>query len=337
MRRLVLVVAVLLGGAAVTATLETGAAAGDDARPERLLGNLLRARSDAQVDAALDALATRGGFADEGAFADFLGRIAEPAASHPRVRLRRGWAYVAAGRGRDAVRPLELAREEAALAPVATAYLAEARRQAGEPATALQFLCRAVELGYEEEQFLDDAAHKAGFDLRAKESARDAEWLPAYATPMDAYLALRPSAALHAAVARWILDDHLAYGARGGSRIAAWSDYGARHALAAVRAAPGIPGGVRLCLDAARALRWDEPDGAHHPLLFDCLAWAYRLGRGPDRDTHEAPQAVAWLAEVALDEGRFELAARLARERLELSDSPLAREVLAQLPLDLGE
>ena len=43
------------------------------------------------------------------------------------------------------------------------------------------------------------------------------------------------------------------------------------------------------------------------------------------------------MIESALREGRYELAARLARQRLDLSDSPAARRVLAALPPDLGD
>ncbi len=316
-----------------------GARPGDGGDPprEHLLGNLLRAKTDDQVDAALDALAQQGGFADMGAFGDFLGRVAEPKASHPHVLLRRGWAYVAVGRGRDALGPLSLARESAPIEAMAVAYLGEASRQASQPAKALALLVEAAKLGYEEGTFLDDAALKAGFELRQKVSARDAERLPAYAEAVEPYLAVRPSATFHAALARWLLDDHVAYGGKGTTRDLAWSTAAARHLLAALSRDASIPDGLRLAVDAGRALRWDREVGGTSPLLFDCLAWAYRLGTGPNGDTHGAPQAVAWLADAALEEGRFRLAARLARQRLTLSDSPLAREILRRLPLDLGD
>lgn len=314
---------------------------GDAPTLERLLGNLLRASSDRQVDQALDDLAVRigqvPGFADEAAFADWLGAIAEARARHPRVLLRRGWAYVTAGRGRAALEPLDLARADREAEPVALAYLGEAWRQAGEPAQALTFLKRAVEAGYGQTTYLDEAALKAGFDLRSGASSRDAAGLPAYAQPLAEYLNVRPAAALHAALARWILDDHGAYARDGERRSRQWSTFGAQHALATVRLDPGVERGARLCLDAATALRSDHPSIQERPLYADCLAQAYRLGRGPDPDRHELPQAIAYLAQAALEEGRFELAGRLARERLRVSDSPLAREVLRALPVDLGE
>lgn len=305
---------------------------------EALLGDLLRARSDGEVDAALDALADRigksPGFEDHGAFGDWLAGVAK--AQHPRVRLRRGWAYLGARRPADAIRTLADAQEDTAARPTALAYLGEAHRQNGNPERALELLRQAATSGYDDATFLDEAAHKAGFELRGVKPAREAEGLPAYAAPMDRYLAVRPTAALHAAVTRWMVDDHFAFAKDGRDRAKTWSAWAAKHLLAAVRLDAGVPGAALLALDAAWALRRDHPDPKARPLYFDCLAWSYRLGRGLDRDTHAVPQAIALLAEAAFEEARYPLAAKLARERLDISDSVLAREVLRRLPLDLG-
>ena len=111
------------------------------------------------------------------------------------------------------------------------------------------------------------------------------------------------------------------------------------HALAALVAEGDAAAGdgTRLAFDAAAALAPQDRESDGRTLRFDLLAWAYRLGNRPDDDTHTLPAAVALLAEAALQEERYELAARLARQRLDLSDSPAARRVLAALPPDIGD
>jgi hypothetical protein len=308
---------------------------------EKLLGELLRATSDPAVDEVLDALADRigkkPGFADHGAFGDWLGQVAGKKATHHLLLLRRGWAYLGARRASDAIRALEEAGKHPEARASALAYLGEAWRQNGKPAKALGLLAEAESAGYPDGVFLDEAAHKAGFEIRQLQPSKSADRLPPYAAPMDRYLAVRPSAELHAAVARWIVDDHFAYAKDGAERARLWSAYGAEQVLKAMRLSRALGGSAQLCLDAAWALRRDHADPAGRPLYFDCLAWAYRLGKGPDSDTHEVPQAIALLAESALEEARYPLAAKLARERLDISDSVLARDVLKRLPVDLGQ
>ncbi len=341
MRRGLLLLAPLVLAGSLYGRISGVARGSDEPTLEHLLGALLRADDDTKVEAALDAIAARvgapQGFRDQGALADWLGRIAPSAAKQPRVLLRRGYAYVAVGRGQDAIEPLTEAAATERTRTAATAYLGEAYRQSGDPARALEVLAEAARLGYEPSRFLDEAALKAAFSIRQNEVRQAAKDLPRYAAASAVYLASRPSPAVEAAVARWLLDDADAYAPVGSEREARWSAFAAKEAVAAVRADPTIAGGPRLCYDAALGLAAEDARTGGRTLYFDCLACAYRLGRGPDRDTHEIPQAIALLAEAALREGRYRLALRLARERLAVSDSPLAREVLRDLPPDVAD
>ena len=315
-------------------------AAGEEPPLERLLGNLLRAKEGDEVDRALDALALRigpgGAFADEGAFGDFLGQVAAPAGEHPRVQLRRGWAYIVAGRGRQAVAPLEAAARDARSRPTALAYRGEALRQAEEPARGLEVLTEAARAGYDD-PFLQEAALKAAFMLRTPASVKQARGAPPYAAPLEAFLEAGPDAALHATLARWVLDDLAAFELPGSPRANAWAELAGRHALAAVRLDGAVAGGARLALEAAVALEDADRERLGATDRFDLLAWAVRLGSGPDAERHEVPAALAYLADAARREGRYELAYRMARRRLDVSDSPLAREVLLRLPPDVGD
>ncbi len=311
----------------------------------RLLEAQTRAATDEALDALADRIGQRPGFADHGAFADYLGRLPGEAASRSRVRLRRGWAYLAAARTQAAIDLLEgLAAGGGEDGPVARAYLGEATRQGGDLEQAVLHLAAAVAAGYHD-AFVVDAALKTTFQLRQRKASKAFDGLPDYVGALEtileayAHAHARAPTTLHGVAARWLLDDYGAYAVPGRDRAMAWAAKAAEHALAALgqdgRAAAGD--GTQLAFDAAAALEPEDRESAGRTPRFDLLAWAYRLGTRPDEDTHTMPAAVALLAEAALLEERYELAERLARERLDLSDSPAARRVLAALPPDVGE
>jgi hypothetical protein len=342
-------IVLLVPALALLAALAVLGRAEDRVDLEALREGLLRASSRAATDAALDALAARigqePGFADHGAYADYLGRLPAEAAGRSRVRLRRGWAYLAAGRREAAVGLLEaLAGAGGEDGPVARAYLGEAARQAGDLERAVELLAAAAAEGYRD-AFVAEAAHKAAFQLRSAKASKAFEGLPDYVGALERVLAAYGSAApstatpLHGVLARWLLDDYGAYAVPGRDRATLWAARAAEHALAALVAEGALAAGdgARLAFDAAAALEPEDRATGGRTLRFDLLAWAWRLGDRPDDDTHALPAAVALLAEAALAEGRYELAARLARQRLDLSDSPAARRVLAALPPDVGD
>ncbi len=329
----VVAAALLLAGLAASAV-------GEEPPLERLLGNLLRAEGNDAVDRALDALAQRIGsgeaFANEGAFGDFLGRVAQPKRDHPRVQLRRGWAYLAVGRGKEAVTLLDAAASDPPTRPMALAYRGEALRQAGEPAKGLGLLREAARAGYTN-PFLTESALKAAYMLRDPARVKAADGLPPYAEPLASFLEARPDPVVHASLARWVLEDLDAYELPGSPRARSWAVVAGEQALRALRLDARLAGGAQLALDAAVALKDEDRDREGRTDRFDLLAWAVRAGTGPDREQHEVPPAIAYLAEAALREGRYALAYRMARWRLDISDSPLAREVLLQLPPDIGD
>lgn len=303
----------------------------------RLRADLVGARHADELGRALDAavarIGERPGFTDHAAFADWLGELPEPLVSHVSVRLRRGWGYLAADRRGDA-RPLfeGVVSEDGPEAAVATGYLGEIARREGEFKRAFELLAAAARDGWRD-SFVVDSARKAAFQMHEATPSKAFDGLPDYASALEGFLDVFDDAGLHGTLARWLLDDHAAYARPGSERARLWANAAAPHAMvAAVRSAEG-GADARLAYDAARALPADDA----HPLYFDLLAEAWRLGDRPADDTHEIPQVVAHLAEAALEEGRFELAHRLARQRLAISDSPLARRVLSRLPPDLGD
>ena len=310
-----------------------------EALREALLGATTRTGTDAALDALAERIGREPGFPDAGAYADYLGRLPSEAAGRSRVRLRRGWAYLSAGRIEDATAVLTaLADSGGEDGPVARAYVAEIRRQGGDAEGALELLAAAAREGYRD-AFVVDAAHKAAFQLREARPSKAYDGLPAYVDGLEGVAAALDDPTLAGVLARWLLDDYGAYAVPGRDRAALWASKAADHALhALVRLGKDAAGdGTRLAFDAAAALAREDRRTEGRTLRFDLLAWAYRLGNRPDEDTHTLPAAVALLAEAALAEERYELAARLARQRLDISDSPAARRVLAALPPDVGE
>lgn len=322
-----------------------GVGRSEEADLDSLRGRLVGARTPLAVDEALDALAERigssGGFEDARDFGDWLGQLPPEVAERSRVLLRRGWAYLAARRPADAAAPLHAVLEHGGEETgVALAYLGEAARLAGEPARAFERLTAACLEGYRT-AFVVESAHKAAFVMRQEKPSKAFDDLPDYAVALDGILDVFDHPLLRTAAARWLLDDYAAYAIPGTKRARLWARVAARHALAAAPSIADLPSsgteGTRLFFDAAVALEPEDRATAGRTLRFDLLSWAYRLGNRPDQDTHAIPPVVAMLAQAALDEGRYQLADRLARQRLGISDSPAARRVLDALPPDVGE
>jgi hypothetical protein len=302
---------------------------------------LLEAHGDQAVGQALDRLQERIGkvkeLADVGAFGDWLGGLPDGRDAHPVVLARRGWAYTAARRGAEALPLLEAALKDDPSRGYVRATLGEALRQAGRPAEALDMLATARRAGYDAPH-LRESALEAMWGLRRSGAVKSATALPDYAKAVGPYLLAGEDPVLRARLARALLDDLAAYGAPDtAERSLAWAECAGEHAHHVLSRQAEVEGGARLAFDAAVALtRLDEAKEGRTP-RFDLLAAAYARGKPTDREGHDLPQVLPLLAEAALREGRFELAERLARERLDLSESPAARRVLLALPPDLGD
>lgn len=302
---------------------------------------LLEAPADKEqaIGYALDRLTAHIGpgefFEDHGAFADWLATIPDGRAEHPLVRLRRGWAYVRARRGKEAVPHLEAALKDNPSDGLRRAYLGEALRQSGRLEEAAAMLITAAELGHEGTH-LDESFRNTVHGLRMAQIAGHAEGLPDYVRTIQAWLEVRPTAAWHFSLARWLLDDMATFEKPDRERGKQWAETAGRHALQALDLdATGFEGAVELAFDAAAALEVVDAERGGRTARFDLLAWVYRLGAIPAEDSHRYPTAITWLAEAAAREGRFELAFRLATRRLEISWSPRARRLLMRLPPDL--
>ncbi len=329
---LLLAALVLVGARAVAARGESSLA--------DLRRALLEAHGDDAVGRALDALQARvgqvDGLADLGAFGDWLGGLPDGRAAQPLVLLRRGWAYVSAKRGQDALAPLETVLKDDPSQGRVRAYLGEALRQAGRLEDALAMLATAVKAGYVAPH-VHESALEAVLGLRRDRPAREAESLPAYAQAVVPFLLVVEDDALHATLARALLDDLAAYDKPDGARGLLWAQAAGQHAWHVLARTDQVQGGARLALDAALALESADAAAEGRTPRFDLLARAYVLGKPSDREGHDLPEVLPLLAEAALAEGRYELAHRLARERLELSESPAARRALLKLPPDVGD
>lgn len=321
------------------AGLFVATAAAEDKLPD-LRRKLLEAQGDQRIGAALDKLSATigkpGFFDDHGAFGDWLGTIPDGRAEHPLVRLRRGWAYVAAKRGEDAIPHLEVALKDNPGDGLRRAYLGEALRQGKRYMEAGAMLAKAVECGYHQKH-VHESILKTIFDARRGEIAGQAENLPEYARVAEAYLVQRPESELHFVIAQLLLQDYDTYERPERTRAKLWATTAGTHALAAFKLAKTPPrGGAELAFDAARALEYldNEKDGRTD--RFDLLVKALELGQDPNGGPPTFPQVYVFLAEGAAREGRFALAHRLATQRLEISNSPRARRLLRSLPPDLG-
>lgn len=301
---------------------------------------LLEAQGDQRIGHALDKLSATigkpGFFADAGAFGDWLGKIPDGRADHPLVKLRRGWAYVAAKRGEEAVPLLQDALKDNPGDGLRRAYLGEALRQAKRYTEAGEMLTAAVKCGHHGKH-VHESIMKTLFDVRREKISGHADDLPEYAKVAAGYLAVRPEPDMHFVVAQLLLQDFATFEQPQRTRGKLWARTAGRHALDAFRLSPSAPaGGAELAWDAARALEFLDKSEDGRTDRFDLLGKAWELGQDPNGGPPKIPQALVHLAEIAAREGRYELAHRLASRRLEISNSPRARRLLRSLPPDLG-
>lgn len=301
---------------------------------------ILEAATPEHVGWALDAVQARIGkepeLPDAAAFGDWLGALPDGRAEHPRVIVRRGWAYVVAKRGKEAVPLLTTALRDDPSQGYVRAYLGEAQRQAGDPTTALATLATAVKAGYDAPH-LRESALGSVLGLRLGKPAKEAETLPAYALAAAPYLAVVDDRVVEATIARALLDDLAAFDKPTTARGKAWANEAGRLTLSVLRKERRVAGGAKMALDAAEALDAQDLETGGRTVRFDLLAVAYDLGKPADREGHDLPGVLVLLAEAALREARYDLAHRLARERLAHSESPAARRVLLLLPPDVGD
>jgi tetratricopeptide (TPR) repeat protein len=333
---LVLLVAIVAG--------PRGARSEDEDSLPVLRRHLMFAQGRDQTGRALDALATRIGkdpaFPDHGAFGDWLGDLPSGKSLDPLVQLRRGWAYVTAKRGPDAIAPLEAALKDDPASGLTRAYLGEALRQSGRCVEALDMLALAIGSG-ETGRHVVESAIEAALALRRDQGKPSGEGLPPYANGLRAVidaLSYDSRAELDATLAQWLLADLVAYERPDTSRGRLWATTAGEHALAAIRgAAEPQAGSARMAYEAAVAMTAADADARGRTIRFDLLAEAVRVGdRLSGDDPHPVPQVFVLLAEAAAAEGRYALAYRMAKRRMQISWSPRARRVLDRLPPDLG-
>lgn len=329
-----LLAALALLGAALSAS-----AKGEPGVPD-LRRRLLEAHTPEDVGRALDALQARVGqdpaLPSLAALGDLLGSLPDGRDKHPLVLERRGWAYVSAKRGADAIPVLKAALEQAPSRGFVRAYLGEAERQAGDPAAALATLATAVRAGYDAPH-LRESALQAVLALRKDQPAGGAAGLPAYAEAAAPLLTLVYDEPLLLTLAQALLDDVAAFEKPSSARGASWALAAGQHAQRLLERSTAVEGGARLARDAARALEPLDAERQGRTPRVDLLTQAYLRGRPADREGHDVPEVLPLLAEALLAEGRYAAAHRLARERLALSESPAARRVLLALPPDVGD
>ena len=325
-----LVVAVLLGA--------LGAAA-KDTLPE-LRRNLLNAHGAPQLEKALfeltEKIGVEGFYADHGAFADWLAGLPDGKPEHPLVRQRIGWALVRAKRGAEAVPHLEAALKGDPSAGLTRAYLGEALRQSKKYMPAAEMLASAVRCG-EDGDFVPESLVSTLVLMQQSAISGHADDLPGYVLAAEAYLRVKADPRIHQMVADMLLTDFQTYEKPERDRGQSWARSAAHHVLKALALSPGkLANGAQMAYDAAQALEVLTRKTNGSTLRFDLLCQAYKLGIDPADGTHARPQVLTLLAEAAAAEGRFELAYRIAQERLGISNSPRARRLLMQLPPDLG-
>ena len=338
MKRLVLLVAVIALGLCVSRA---------QAEDRRSLADLRRAlvfaQSTDQTNKALDDLTARigrqGGFPDHGAFGDWLGALPSKRAKHPRIQQRRGWAYVVAKRGDEAVLPLETALRDNPSDGLTRAYLGEALRQSGRHGDALSMLATALVAGYGEAHVKESAIEAALSLRRDTDAVKGATGLPAYATGLIEVRKARVDAELDSIIARWLLWDLRTHEKPSSVRGKLWARTAAAHALASIDSATEpVPGSDLLAFDAGVALESQDLETGSRTVRFDLLSHACRLGTAFAQDgPHRVPAAYTHLAEAANAMARYELAGRLVRKRLEISFSPRAWRLLKRLPPDVAD
>lgn len=280
-------------------------------------------------------------FATRAELADWIGTLPERVVEHDVVIVRRAWLYVAGRQGAAALPLLDVALERDPGNTLLVCYLGEARRQSGDLEGAIAAWVAALDAGAPDEQVLP-SVRRLVFDLHRDRAADPRSALPRYATVVEPILRRRALRDVEEALYDWLDFDALV--ARpDGPRVAALRAAALSHLSRALRGPVGDEHRVRLArkaFEAARTLRatWRDgrpPEGV--PSAFDLLSAAVRLGVGFTDSGHEVPEALTALAQVALEKGRFVLAASLARRRLAISDSPGARAVLEALPPEVGD
>ncbi|MDJ0976009.1 MAG: hypothetical protein QNJ98_16240 [Planctomycetota bacterium] len=330
--------------AALVIASGVGLGRAEDESMAKLRHKLMFAQGDRQVRAALDALAERigqePGFKDAGAFGDWLKALPSGRNRLGPVLQRIGWAYVAMKRGPEAIEPLEASLKDDPSQGATRAYLAEAFRQTGRHLDALKMVATALRTAYDEPH-MRETVMSAAAALRKTQEAKDATGLPGYAEGLRDVLrnSRKPDPKLHSTLARWLLWDLEAYDKPTTERGRLWARTAAEHALTAVDTTTELlPASQRLTFDAAVALEAVDKDAYGDSERFDLLVHAVRLGEAlADGGPHLIPQAFTHLAEAAADEGRYELAWRLAQKRLDISFSPRAVRLMRRLPPDLGD
>lgn len=314
----------------------------DDVSMAELRRKLMFAQGDNQVRLALDALTARigktPGFADASAFGDWLKALPSGRSRLPLVMQRTGWAFVVAKRGPEAVEPLEAALKDDPSSGLTRAYLGEALRQSGRELEALKMLATALRTRYRETH-VRESVLEAAAGLRRSGEAKDAQGLPQYAEGLAEILQAEPDPALQATLARWLLWDLQAFDTPRTQRGRLWASTAARHALSALDTTRElIAGSQRLAFDAAIAIEVQDAEAEGATPRFDLLSHAVRLGTELAAGaTHLLPQAYTLLAEAAAAEGRYALAYRMARARLDISWSPRATRLMRRLPPDLAD
>ncbi len=334
LRRLLLLVALLAVGPALLSRARA------DDELAALKQRLLDATHADDVARALDRLQARvgtpNGFPDDGAFADYLASLPSPHRDHPAVRLRRGFALMRARRSKDAMLLLERCVAEAPDDGHAAAYLAECLRLEGRLDESATMLVRAARLGFDA-PYLEEAVVNAATLARSKRGSAEGDDLPAYARILSSFLEVRPKPALHALLARFLVED--TEGEQLASRRAQWARLAAEHARSAARDLPVEedwfpPMLVRIARQVS--VLESPPRPTDRAIAFDLLAAAVRRGM-PRRhgDPHAWPEALLDLAEIAIDVRRYEPAARLLAMREEVGPTPRTERLARRLPPDI--
>ena len=302
---------------------------------------LLEVRDMEGINQALFDLAEKigedGFFADHGAFGDWLVALPDGRAEHPVVRQRIGWAYIRAGRGKEALPHLEAALANDPSDGLTRSYLGEALRQGDRQMEAAEMLATAMRCGGEA-KFIYDALVLTLVQLQRKNLSGHADDLPGYVIAAEKYLAVHPDARIHQMVADMLLTDFKTFEKPDRRRGQHWAKAAGRHLIAALNgSSTALANGARMAYDAAAALEVLDRQTSGGTSRFDLLAQAYTLGINPADGTHARPRVLTLLAESAAADGRFELAYRLVQERLGISNSPRATRLLMTLPPDLED
>lgn len=280
-------------------------------------------------------------FPDLGALADWLATLPPPVPDDRAVRARRGWMYVVAKRGAEAIDLLKPLLAEDPSNALFHAYLGEACRQTGDLANAVAELGAALRAGAPGEAVVP-SVHKLLFDLKTSPPAgARTDVAPAYVTAAASLFAANPMPDVRLSIVEWLAADVVRASGDAARRAVLVATLASEIVATARLALPdgAAPGLAKTAYDAARRMRDVEGDAVASggATRFDVLAVVVRLGERPGGEGHDHPEALADLAEEALAKGRYVLADQLARRRLAISDSPTARRVLREIPADVGD